>query len=274
VLASIVVIVFCVSVAAALEDYDIIAVNKELSPNLETKTIPVKGGGKEKNIAAYYAFVSGVKLSSYSPRLQPGGCAGDRVPLSVSAKYNGCTYATNGGFFNYNGPNHCECSLIIDGVSVNNASGVHPYFAITRDEMWIVGYLDNSTIQGLDLLNLISGNCWLVRDGKNVVADSQKKEAGCSASFVNLIAPRTAIGVHRDGSLLLLQVEGIEDTSGMDLNMFAELLISLDAWAVVNIDGGGSSTSYYDGKVINTPHCNDNTTVCERDIASLICVKI
>ncbi len=40
-----------------------------------------------------------------------------------------------------------------------------------------------------------------------------------------------------------------------------------------NLDGGGSSTSVYRGKVINRPTCKDTPTICERPVSSITCIK-
>jgi exopolysaccharide biosynthesis protein len=261
-------------VACASVDYDVILANTQGSTKIAVKAMNVTGGGTQTHTQAFFASVSGINKNTYSPAMEPGGCTGDRQPLSVSAKANGCMYATNGAFFDYTAANHCLGTLIVDGKFQHYQAGVIPSFSQRRSDLaWIVGYVDNNTIASQDFVSSISGNCLLVRNGKNVVNTSHTVESGCSQSFIDLVAPRTAIGVQKDGSLILLQVDGIEVTSGMGLNMFADLLVSVGAWAAVNIDGGGSSTSYYNGAVINQPHCTDTTTVCERAIASITCVK-
>jgi hypothetical protein len=67
-------------------------------------------------------------------------------------------------------------------------------------------------------------------------------------------APRTALGVTADGSLLLVVVDGRESTSTgltlLELAMFMQELKAVDA---MNLDGGGSSTMVIGTKVINKP---------------------
>lgn len=256
-------------------DYEVIPADTTSGTRITVKEMNVTGGGTQIHTQAYYASVSGISKNTYAPAMEPGGCTGTRQPVSVSAKANGCTYATNGAFFDYTAENHCEGSLIVNGVWEHYEDGIIPTFGQKeKDLAWVVGYVDNATIENFGIKNLISGNCWLVRNGKNTVDQSHTVEKGCSLSFIQLIAPRTSVGVHKDGSLILMQVDGIEVTSGMNLYQFADLLVSVGAWSAINIDGGGSSTSYYNGKVINTPHCTDNTTVCEREVASITCVKL
>jgi exopolysaccharide biosynthesis protein len=54
----------------------------------------------------------------------------------------------------------------------------------------------------------------------------------------------------------------------------ADLFISLGAINGVALDGGGSSVSYYDGRVISSPTCTDTITrICERNVTSITCAK-
>lgn len=41
---------------------------------------------------------------------------------------------------------------------------------------------------------------------------------------------------------------------------------------VQNLDGGGSSVSVYNGKVISKPTCYDIHFICERSVSSIACM--
>ncbi len=66
--------------------------------------------------------------------------------------------------------------------------------------------------------------------------------------------PRTAIGVDADGDLIVV-VDG-RDTGysrGVTMTELAQLMIDQGAVTAYNLDGGGSSTLYFDGDVVNQP---------------------
>lgn len=67
--------------------------------------------------------------------------------------------------------------------------------------------------------------------------------------------PRTALGVTADGRLLLVVVDGRQSgySSGMGLQELADLMTSLGARDAINLDGGGSSTMWLNGLVVNRP---------------------
>lgn len=69
------------------------------------------------------------------------------------------------------------------------------------------------------------------------------------------IAPRTAIGQRRDGTILLLVIDGRQPgySLGATLLDVQNVLYEQGAYVAANLDGGSSTTMYYDGKVINKP---------------------
>lgn len=74
---------------------------------------------------------------------------------------------------------------------------------------------------------MLSGNGWLVRNGKDYVNKSREFESQHGDTpFVRLKAPRTAVGILKDGSVFISVVDGIEvNKTGLDLWEWAEVLI-------------------------------------------------
>ena len=67
--------------------------------------------------------------------------------------------------------------------------------------------------------------------------------------------PRTAVGVIDDNHLVFVVVDGRSPgySKGVTMTGLAEIMQSLGATTAYNIDGGGSSTMYFDGAVVNDP---------------------
>ncbi|GAA1703433.1 phosphodiester glycosidase family protein [Microbacterium sediminicola] len=67
--------------------------------------------------------------------------------------------------------------------------------------------------------------------------------------------PRTAVGVIDENHLVFVVVDGRQSgySEGVTLTELAEIMVSLGATTAYNLDGGGSSTMYFNGEVINQP---------------------
>ena len=67
-------------------------------------------------------------------------------------------------------------------------------------------------------------------------------------------APRTAVGIKKDGTILMLVVDGRNNNSaGLTLAELATYMLRLGAREAVNFDGGGSSVMAINGLVVNKP---------------------
>lgn len=68
------------------------------------------------------------------------------------------------------------------------------------------------------------------------------------------VAPRTAIGQRKDGTVLLLVIDGRQPGSiGATLLDVQNILYEQGAYVAANLDGGSSTTMFYNGKVVNKP---------------------
>ena len=99
--------------------------------------------------------------------------------------------------------------------------------------------------------DIVSGVPQLIKDGK---IDIDWQEEKSSKSFVETHHPRTAAAKLKDGKFLLVTVDGrSEESGGMSLYQLADFLLEQGATDALNLDGGGSSTMFLDGKVVNHP---------------------
>ena len=91
----------------------------------------------------------------------------------------------------------------------------------------------------------------LVLDSK-VNVQSEKESIAKDIAFGR--APRTAIGIRKDGTILLVVVDGRSEKSvGVTLNELADYLVRLGADIAMNLDGGGSSEMVIGNEIKNSP---------------------
>jgi len=71
--------------------------------------------------------------------------------------------------------------------------------------------------------------------------------------------PRTAVGIKSNGTWVFVVVDGRQSlfSVGMTMNELAYFMKSLGCVEALNLDGGGSSTFFYMGKVCNNPSGDD-----------------
>ncbi|MEP7213008.1 MAG: phosphodiester glycosidase family protein [Acidobacteriota bacterium] len=116
--------------------------------------------------------------------------------------------------------------------------------------------------------DVVAGVPLLIRDGKIDVTWEQEKS---SKSFVETRHPRTAVAKLKDGKFLMITVDGRSESSGgIGLYDLANLLLEFGATDAMNLDGGGSTTMFLDGKVVNHPSDKEG----ERKVSDALIVTL
>ena len=109
----------------------------------------------------------------------------------------------------------------------------------------------------------------LVEDG-SVSVDADDEVGRAKASN-----PRTAIGKVADGHYVLVVSDGrTSESAGLSLQELAEFMVDeLGVECAYNLDGGGSSTLYYDGSVVNNP-TTSGRSIKERSVSDIVYLEV
>ena len=147
--------------------------------------------------------------------------------------------AVNADFFDIFGDFHPAGLCVKNGVTVANPESKRNFAALLSDGSHVITNLQESPSVISEIVHAASGLQLIVRDGE--ISDYAPLEP---FSFTR--HPRTAVGVTKDESVVLLVVDGrIPDYSnGATLVDLAKIMISLGCDRAVNFDGGGSSAMY------------------------------
>ena len=82
--------------------------------------------------------------------------------------------------------------------------------------------------------------------------------------------PRTAIGVIDDLHYVFVVADGrTTESAGLSLLELAEFMTSLGVKTAYNLDGGGSSTMYFNGEILNNPTTNGKN-IEERSVSDIV----
>ena len=83
--------------------------------------------------------------------------------------------------------------------------------------------------------------------------------------------PRTAIGIIDDNHYVFVVSDGrTNESAGLSLYELATFMKKLNVDTLYNLDGGGSSTMYFNGKIINNPTTTGR--ISERSVSDIIYV--
>jgi exopolysaccharide biosynthesis protein len=132
--------------------------------------------------------------------------------------------------------------LVFDRVMVNTAGSVARY----------VPTLGSSARDWARAEDAISGAGLLMLDGRELTDWTDERIA---AGFDTTRHPRTMIGSDAEGAIWLVTVDGRNPSVslGMSFTELQRLARRLGLHSVLNLDGGGSTTMWVDGRIVNRP---------------------
>ena len=184
---------------------------------------------------------------------------------SVTATENNAILAVNGDYYGANSTGYVIRNGVVyrDTVREDSSNGD---LAIYKDGSFKVIYEDEISADQLvkdGVVNLLAFGPSLVEDGEITV--DTNSEVGQSMSS----NPRTAIGIIDENHYIIIVSDGrTSESEGLSLYQLAEVMKSYGVKTAYNLDGGGSSTLYFNGQVINKP--TTNGTISERAVSDIV----
>ena len=203
---------------------------------------------REKNYKAYLVEIynpSTVKIATTNYL----NTKGENI-LSVSKREKAIISINGGGFYD---PNWSSNGEIPHGMVIKNnkvisnykdASVGGGYIGFNKENKLILGKMSKEKAISI-YRDAIEFGPFLIINGKQTKI---KGNGGWG------IAPRTAIGQRKDGTVLFLVVNGrIPSSIGASMNDISDLMIKCGAYNAANLDGGSSSELVIKNKIINIP---------------------
>ena len=230
-----------------------------ISINLSEKTV--------NNTQVYVADVT-VSSSNYLKTAFAQNSFGTNVTAktSVTAADNNAILAVNGDYYGANSTGYVIRNGVIyrDTVRENSNNGD---LAIYKDGSFKIIYEDQISAEQLvndGVVNLLAFGPALVENGEITVnANTEVGQAMASN-------PRTAIGIIDENHYIIVVSDGrTSESEGLSLYQLAEVMKSYGAKTAYNLDGGGSSTLYFNGQVINKPTTGGNK-ISERAVSDIV----
>ncbi|MEG1705195.1 MAG: phosphodiester glycosidase family protein [Clostridia bacterium] len=116
----------------------------------------------------------------------------------------------------------------------------------TSNRMIVSNSMTYKTMQDKNIRDAVSFGPTIIVNGMPTIRNGSDGGWG--------IQPRTAIAQKKDGTILLLVIDGRQaDSLGATLKNVQDIFLKYDAYNAFNLDGGASSTMVYNSKLINKP---------------------
>lgn len=192
---------------------------------------------------------------------------------SEIAKDNNAIAAVNGGGFTdeasgslWTGTGANPAGVIMSGGKIvyndiRSENEKRDVVALTNSGKLLVGPHTIKEMKKIGVTEAVSFGPAMIVNGKKTINNG---DGGWG------IAPRTAIAQRKDGAIILLVIDGRQVNSiGATLREVQDILYEYGAYNATNLDGGSSSTLFYDDEIINNP-CD---SLGERSVPSIIYVE-
>ena len=224
----------------------------------------------EKTVSNTQVYIADVTVSSseYLKTAFAQNTYGNNVTAKTSetAANNNAILAVNGDYYGANTTGYVIRNGVVyrDTVREDSSNGD---LAIYKDGSFKIIYEDQVSADQLvkdGVVNILAFGPSLVENGEIVV--DTNSEVGQSMSS----NPRTAIGIIDENHYIIIISDGrTSESEGLSLYQMAEIMKSYGVKTAYNLDGGGSSTLYFNGQVINKPTTNGNT-ISERSVSDIV----
>ena len=190
-------------------------------------------------------------------------------PTSVIAERNDAIFAVNGDYYGFRSTGY----VMRNGYLYRSVPAKDPdqedLVLYENGSIDIVREADMTAeeIRDLGARDIFSFGPGLVMDGEISVSENDEVER---AQVTN---PRTAIGLLSPLHYLFVVSDGRTDESvGLSLYELALLMKDLGCTTAYNLDGGGSSTMWFNGRVLNRP-TTFGDKIAERSVSDIVFIS-
>lgn len=224
----------------------------------------------EKTVNETQIYVADITLSSsdYLKTALAQNSYGTNVTAktSVTAAENNAILAVNGDYYGANSSGYVIRNGVVyrDSVREDDSNGD---LAIYKDGSFKIIYEDQVSADQLvqdGVVNLLAFGPSLVENGEISVDTNTEVGQAMSSN------PRTAIGIIDENHYIIIVSDGrTSESKGLSLYQMAEVMKSYGVKTAYNLDGGGSSTLYFNGQVINKP-TTGGSKISERAVSDIV----
>lgn len=186
------------------------------------------------------------------------------------AEENDAIFAINGDYYGFR-----EDGILIRNGVIYRDEAVREGLAFYNDGTMKTYYETSTSAEELlaqGVIDTFSFGPALLEDGKAITDfGNVKVDSNMGNSSIQKSNPRTGVGIISPNHYVFVVVDGRKEgySKGMTLGEFSNLFEELGCTEAYNLDGGGSSTMYFMGRVVNNPLGKNQ----EREISDILYFK-
>jgi len=211
----------------------------------------------EYNSTIYIADIQ-VSDASYLKTALAGNVYGRNIKEKTSemAEENDAIFAINGDYYGFRDDGYVLRNGVAYRDTASNAEALlidaeGDFSIINENEVGMESLSSNGAWQVLSFGPALIENGEIVVDGTSEVSQSKTSN------------PRTAIGQISELHYVVIVSDGrTSESEGLSLLELAQEFEEMGCTTAYNLDGGGSSTMYFNGEIINNP--TDGRSISER----------
>ena len=181
---------------------------------------------------------------------------------STMAEANNAVLAVNGDYYGVQESGY----VIRNGVVYRDNGNGNDILCLYADGRMEVVDSDEYTAEELAAQGVWQAFCFgpgLLEDGLVTVTEDQEVGKSMASN------PRTAIGMITNNHYVFVVSDGrTHESEGLSLYELAQFMQTLGVQTAYNLDGGGSSTMYFNGQVVNNPTTNGK--IKERGVSDIV----
>src|SRR5574344_73233 len=211
-------------------------------------------------------YIADIKVSSieYLKRAFANNTYGRNIKATTSsiASSNNTILAINGDFYGFRNYGY----VLANGTIYRSTSNSNEALVINNDGSFSIVDEDSSNLSDLlasGAYQVFSFGAALINNGAISVTTSDEVDQSMTSN------PRTAIGILDNLHYVFVVSDGrTSESAGLSLYELANVMDDLGCTTAYNLDGGGSTTMYFNGEVVNNP--TDGTTSGERKVSDIV----
>lgn len=229
------------------------------------ENISIKITTERSNNTTYYVADISLSDSKYLKTALANDTYGRNIKETTSkmAENNNAIFAINGDYYGFRDYGYVIRNGVLYRETANEDND-----ALVIDNDGNFSIVNESELSAKELLNK---GAWQVLSFGPALIENREVVVGKNdeVSQAKTSNPRTAIGQVDELHYIVIVADGrTSESEGLSLYELAQVMKEYNCTTAYNLDGGGSSTMYFNGEVINNP--TSGRSIGERSVSDIV----